>query len=81
MVSGMATDETARAYIRGHGVAFIPRALEQHVSHIDRRGELLRDTVHRVATQCNQEGLHVEFNGNALLTANGASPFNAVHGR
>ena len=30
------------------GIKYVPRAKEQHIGHIDRRGALLRDTIHRI---------------------------------
>ena len=53
--SGIATDEAAPNYLRRNGITYVPRALEHQVSDIDRRGALLRDTVHRVVTQCEQK--------------------------
>ena len=88
--SGIATDEATPNYLRRNGTTYVPRALEHQVSDIDRRGALLRDTVHRVVTQCEQEGITVEFtyimsecifNGNALLTINGSSHYDAVYGQ
>ena len=58
------------------GIRFVPRANEQQVDHIDRRGALLRDTIHRVTTECAAGGLDIEckqilndcvFCGNAML--------------
>ena len=72
------------------GIQYVPRAPEQQVSHIDRRGALLRDSIHRVTTQCQSEGLTVEFKhilsdcvvcGNAMLSINGSTPYHAVYGR
>ena len=44
--SVIATDEAARSYRRRNGITYVPRALAQQVCHIDRRGALLRDTLH-----------------------------------
>ena len=43
--SGIATAEASRNYLRRNGITYVPRAPEQQVSHMDRRGALLRDTV------------------------------------
>ena len=69
---------------------FVPRAPKQQVAHIDRRGALLREAVHRIVEQCKIEGLTVPFQwvlsdavfcGNAMLSINGTTPYNAVYGR
>ena len=88
--AGLAASAHAKQYYERHGIQFIPRAKEQQVAHIDRRGALLRDTLHRVTTQCKTEGLDIEFKqilsecvfcGNAMLSVNGSTPYNAVYGR
>ena len=87
---GLAVSGHAKQYYDRHGIQFIPRAKEQQVAHIDRRGALLRDTLHRVTTQCETEGLEIEFKqilsecvfcGNAMLSINGSTPYNAAYGR
>ena len=59
--SCMARAELAKPYYDRHGIKFVPRAKEQQVAHIDRRAGLLRGTIHRVTTQCQAEGLDIEF--------------------
>ncbi|MFM7981627.1 MAG: hypothetical protein ACKPKO_20150, partial [Candidatus Fonsibacter sp.] len=87
---GLAASGYAKHYHDRHGINFIPRAKEQQVAYIDRRGALLRDTLHRVTTQCESEGLEIEFNQilsecvwcrNAMISINGTTPYNAVYGR
>ena len=87
---GMAVDEDAKAYYRHKGITPVPRAPKQQVAHIDRRGALLRDTIHRILEQCKKEGLDAPFKyilsdavfcGNAMLSINGTTPYNAVYGR
>ena len=57
---------------------------------MERRGALLRDTVHRIEAQLEVEGMAVPsarilseaiFCGNALLTIRNCTPYNAVYGR
>ncbi|MFM7983192.1 MAG: hypothetical protein ACKPKO_28115, partial [Candidatus Fonsibacter sp.] len=88
--AGLASSGYANMYYDRHDIQFVPRAKEQQVAHIDRRGALLRDTLHRVTTQCESEGLEIEFKqilsecvfcGNAMLSINGTTPYNAVYGR
>ena len=90
MEPGIAHSQAAKCFPAARGFAYVPRAPEQQVAHIDRIGALLRDTLHRITTQCTEEGANAElkyvpseaaFAGNALLTVNGSSPYNAVFGR
>ena len=57
---------------------------------MERRGALLRDTVHRIESQLDVEGIVIPFGqilseaifcGNALLTIRDSTPYNAVYGR
>ena len=50
----------------------------------------MRDTLRKIMSQCREEGLAVPFElqmseavfaGNALITVNGSTPYNAVYGR
>ena len=50
--AGLASSGIAKQCFDRLGIKFAPRAKEQQVAHTDRRGVLLRDTIHRVATQC-----------------------------
>ena len=84
------TSEGAQTFLRHHGIKYVQRAPDQQVGHVDRRGALLRDTIHRVVDQCRHEDLNLSFDqivsecvfcGNALLSINGTTPYNAVYGR
>ncbi|MFM7989167.1 MAG: hypothetical protein ACKPKO_58625, partial [Candidatus Fonsibacter sp.] len=57
---GVASSGYAKQYYDRHGIQLIPRAREHQVAHNDRRGALLRATLHRVTTQCESEGLDIE---------------------
>ena len=59
--AGLVASGYAKQYYERHGIQFVSRAREQQIAHIDRRGALLRDTLHRVTTQCESEGLDIEF--------------------
>ena len=57
---------------------------------MERRGALLRDPIHRIDAQLKWEGIDISFNirvgeaafaGDALLTVNITTPYNAVYGR
>ena len=76
-------------YFDAKGIKYVPRAKEQHIGHIDRRGALLRDTVHRIVEQCKLEGFEMPFPqilgeavfaGNCLITVNGSTPYQNVYG-
>ena len=89
--SGLVVGHAALEYIARHGTQLHPRGQDQHARYAERRGALLRDTMHRIADQCQAEGLagitienilaEAVFCGNALLTVNGSSPYNGVYGR
>lgn len=89
--SGIARDHDTQEYLKRKGVKYVPRAPMQHARFIERRGALLRDVIHRIDAQLQSEGLggipfkhrlsEATFAGNALLTVNNHSPYNAVYGR
>ena len=88
--SGIASSSKAHEYLSRHTIKFVQRAKGQHVAHIDRRGALLRDTIHRIVAQLDIDGLELPFKqilneavfcGNALITVNDSTPYNAVYGR
>lgn len=68
-----------------------PRAKDQHARFAERRGALLRDVICRIQTQLKFEGMQdipmtsilsdAVFCGNAMLSVNGSTPYNAVYGR
>ena len=43
------------------GAKYFLRAREQHIGHIDRRGALLRDTIHKKVEQCRLEHFTMPF--------------------
>jgi hypothetical protein len=82
--------ERASQLLSHWGVSRIPRAPNQHAQLIERRGALLRDQLHRIDAQLNEESLTVPFKmrlaeatfaGNALISVNKATPYQAVLGR
>ena len=86
MFSALTQEYLARKGIRWHG-----RGKDQHARFVERRGALLRDTIHRVEGQLEEEGIagmpftsilsECVFCGNALLTVGGSTPYNALYGR
>ena len=89
--SGITVSAKTTAYLARKGTKLHTRAKDQHARFVERRGALLRDTVHRVQSQLRQEGIsdvpfhsvlsEAVFAGNAMLTVNGSTPYNAVYGR
>ena len=89
--SGIVFAERAREYLARNGTKLHPRAKDQHAKYVERRGALLRDTIHRVEGQVREEGIaglpfecilaECVFCGNALLTVGGSTPYNALYGR
>ena len=88
--SGIAKSEYTNQYLARKGIHLHVRGKDQHARFIERRGALLRDQIHRVEGQLKEEGIEMPFHsilaesvfsGNALLSINGSSPYNAVYGR
>ena len=87
---GLAVSQTTEKYFKSKGTTFRERAPQQHARIVERRGALLRVSIHRVQEGMEQERIDVPFYqvlsecvfaGNALLSINGSSPYNAVYGR
>ena len=89
--SGIAISQDTNAYLQRKGIKPHIRGKEQHARYIERRGALLRDTIHRVEAQLAEEGIRempfecilaeCVFAGNAMLTVGGSTPYNALYGR
>ena len=88
--SGVAKSEKCKTYLLRKGIKYVPRARGQQVPHIDRRGEMVRQQIHKIITQLETEGIAMPFKqilneavfaGNALVSVNGSTPYNAVYGR
>ena len=78
-------------YMKRKGIHLIIRGPGQHARFIERRGALLRDVLHKIDSQLVEEGLtdvpfgmrlrEAIFVGNALLSVNDTTPYNALYGR
>jgi len=89
--SGIVRSHYARKYFERKGIQLIPRGKDQHARIAERRGALLRDQIHRMDAQLKADGIldipfkhrltEAVFAGNALLTVNNSTPYNAVYGR
>jgi len=68
-----------------------PRGKDQRARYIERRGALLRDIIHRIEGQLEEEGIagilfecilaEATFCGNAMITVGDSTPYNALYGR
>ena len=82
--------EDAKRYLQGRGTTVRTRAPGQHARLIERCRAILRRSMHCIEEQCEREGIKVTFkqhlaeavfSGNALVSHNGATPYNARFGR
>ncbi|CAE7353799.1 RE1 [Symbiodinium sp. CCMP2592] len=87
--SGLWREEIA-GRLKRQGVNLKPRAPQQHARFIERRGAVLRVTMHVMQEQLDREGLvytfpsllaEAIFAGNALTHVGGSTPYQAVYGR
>ena len=79
----------ATHWFQTQGITVRQRAVGQHARIVERRGAILRHAMHCIEEQLESEGIPVTFVqllaqavfcGNALITFNGASPYNARFG-
>ena len=78
-------------FLARHGIKLCPRATDQHARYIERRGAIVRDQIHRTDAQLEHESItgipfkyrlaEAVFAGNALISVNNTTPYNAVYGR
>ena len=87
---GIVESQETVEYCKGLGIQLKPRAVGQQIPIVDRRGQALRDQLHRITSQCEQDDIYsplehrlseATFAGNALTSINGSTPYNAVYGR
>ena len=83
-------DEESTTYFQLRGITKRTSAPGQHTRIVDRKIQVLRDTLHKLAMQLRDEGLMVPFPRivaeatfalNSLSSLNGMSPYAAVLGR
>ena len=89
--SGIVISKRTTEFLHRKGIKLHPRGKDQHARYAERRGALLRDTIHRVESQLSEEGIagvpfecilaECVFCGNAMLTVGGSTPYNALYGR
>jgi len=88
---GIILSDKTKQYLARKGIKLCPRGKDQHARYIERRGALLRDVIHRIEGQLEEEGsTGIPFEcilaeathcGNAMITVGGSTPYNALYGR
>ena len=85
----MRESQKCQAYMLAHGIQHLPRGKSEHLGHIDRRGALVRDSIHKIVSQLETESVkwtpqmiidEAMFCTNVRLTVNGYTPYTAVYG-
>ena len=89
--SGIALSQRTRLFLQRKGITLHQRGKDQHARYIERRGALLRDVIHRIYGQLEEEGIadmpftsvlaEAIFCGNALLSVGNSTPYNGLYGR
>ena len=78
--------ESTRAFLKRNGIELVVKAKGQHARMIERRGAILRHTMHTMKAQLAKENITVTFGkllanaifaGNALTNVGGGTPCNA----
>ena len=76
--------------LKALGTEVVTRAPQQHCRYIERRGALLRHSMHVIESQAEREGRNISFAvllseaiqaGNSLININGSTPYQCVFGR
>ena len=76
--------------IQALGTTIVTRAPQQHCRYIERRGAVLRQTMHVIESQANREGRELTFTtllseaiqaGNMMVCINGTTPYLSMFGR
>ena len=84
------TNPTAEARLKRLGVSLKVRAPGQHARFVERRGAILRTTMHCMESQLIREGVPIDmdillseatFSGNVLVHIGGVTPYQCVYGR
>ena len=89
--TGIKLSDAIQKYLNRKGIKFNPRGKDQHTRYIERRGQVLRDQLHKMESQLCEEGMaltpfhhtlaEATFAGNALTAVGNYSPYTAVYGR
>lgn len=82
--------DSAQAKLKRLGISLKIRAPGQHARFIERRGAILRTTLHCIESQLVREGVQTNmdsllseavFAGNTLIHVGGATPYQCIYGR
>jgi len=88
--AGIAMSKNAKQFFDHHTTKLTFRATGKHCHFVEKRGDLLKIQLRNMDTQCKSEGIFVPFPrllaeavfaGNALISINSTTPYNAVYGR
>ena len=88
--SGVTESQFFLGELKARGIKLTIRAPQQHARYIERRGALLRHSMHVIKAQLKREGVSVSlatllseavFAGNCLTFVGGVTPYQAVYGR
>ena len=87
---GVAVSHEAKEFFDNHSIKLTVRATGKHCHFIEKRGDLLKTQLRKLDTSCKQEGISIPFPrllaeavfaGNALISINQTTPYNALYGR
>ena len=82
--------DSTKAFLQRKGIELYIRAPNQHARMLERRGAVLRHTMHGAETQLQREGIKCTFKqllaeavfaGNALVNVGNTTPYNTRYGR
>jgi hypothetical protein len=88
--TAVAISRDAKEFFDHHSTKLLIRATGKHCHFIEKRGDLLKTQLRKMDTQCKHEGISIPFPqlraeavfaGNALISINSTTPYNALHGR
>ena len=88
--AGIAVSKNAKQFFDQWTTKLTIRSTGKHCHFIEKRGDLLKTQLRKMDTQCKSEGIFVPFSrllaeavfaGNALISINATTPYNAVYGR
>ena len=88
--TGVTESHMFQGEMKARGIKLTVRAPQQHARYIERRGALLRHSMHVIEDQLKREGVAVTFAtllseavfaGNCLTFVGGVTPYQVVYGR
>jgi hypothetical protein len=88
--SGVTTSTIMENELKARGIKLNVRAVKQHANYIERRGAILRQSMHAMEGQLKREHITISFAvllaeatfaGNCLTHVGGVTPYQVVYGR